>query len=228
METETTTAVVEVQPAKEHKYEPVTDGDVLKIIREENIEVGAMLIHLLKVADRNTLRNIRHAISETEGHLSALRTVESALAVKYPEPTKEEASPVKRKYVRKTKRTYRRRQANSSPDVEAELKKIDEEFDANKSVNRMAKTPAQRAKSRPQDPKITPSALQESNRQKAYDRRMKIAKFLLEGPESPTAIATALGIPMGSITMVLTHEWFTRSDQGVHLTPAGRQAASPD
>lgn len=49
--------------------------------------------------------------------------------------------------------------------------------------------------------------------------RIEARKFLMaNGPTKQAALAHRCGIPAGSITAVLKHEWFTHTSRGVELT----------
>lgn len=57
------------------------------------------------------------------------------------------------------------------------------------------------------------------------NRRRAAAQYLMRhGAQHSGQIATAIGYDVKNIARLLTHEWFTKSDQGWHITVAGRQA----
>lgn len=56
------------------------------------------------------------------------------------------------------------------------------------------------------------------------ERRKAIAQLLgKEGPMSGMVICNRLGIPTGSMTAILTCEWFKQSSEGYRLTELGRR-----
>ena len=58
------------------------------------------------------------------------------------------------------------------------------------------------------------------------DARKRLAQYLAKnGATSAAALAERLTIPPTKVFNLLNHPWFTRSAQGYHITPEGRQAA---
>lgn len=57
------------------------------------------------------------------------------------------------------------------------------------------------------------------------NRRRAAAQYLIRhGATSGAKLASACGFDGLQVYTVLNHEWFTKSEQGYHITPAGRQA----
>lgn len=61
---------------------------------------------------------------------------------------------------------------------------------------------------------------------KSMEYRLKLATCLISrgGGAKVLELAREADVPEGSISAALDHEWFTRKDGLVHITPAGRQA----
>lgn len=246
-------AVVEVAPGRVD-YEPVTDADVIKIINEESVPIGAMLCHLIKAATPADRNYIDAVIADTEANLSALRTIRQVLADKFDgkvvtaskqEPKSEVQPRVKRTYKRRPTAVPSEATVSVPPSVPAptvdvvpdgaddeddpELAKILSEYDTSKK--RYPDKPVAQAAPRANTPATTEAGMKNASLARANlvdERRVKVAHFLRDGPKWPMVIAKAVGIPTGSITGVLLSPWFVRSDQGVHLTPEGRRATDDD
>jgi hypothetical protein len=59
-----------------------------------------------------------------------------------------------------------------------------------------------------------------------HERRLKIARLLgKEGPMAGAAIFNRLDIPLGSLTSVMSCDWFTPTNGGYRLTEVGRREA---
>lgn len=57
--------------------------------------------------------------------------------------------------------------------------------------------------------------------------RRDLATILLNGAKHNGALASRTGLTSSHVAYLMNgHEWFTKSEQGYHLTPAGRQAVS--
>lgn len=73
------------------------------------------------------------------------------------------------------------------------------------------------------DPAITKDYA--TNSPTALARRKSIAKYLIEnGATAGLVLASKLGIPHGSITATLAHEWFGKTSDGFVITDSGRTA----
>lgn len=255
MESENGT-VAELLPREGTKpeYEPVTDGDLMKIIREESIPVGVMLVHLVRAATAADVPVVDSAVREAEDTLAALKTVQTALKTKFPAPPLNEKKTKRRNSVRRTSRPRKRIKpaAVTEPVESAEPDDLDREYpgmkgteirDPRKYVPKRARTsqpnlinhapsadtPQRQPPYNPQArPELPVGQVPERWKPEAYERRLKLAKLLLDGHLRVMDLAERGNIPSGSICSVLDCCWFNKTSDGVYLTPQGRAAASPD
>lgn len=59
---------------------------------------------------------------------------------------------------------------------------------------------------------------------KFQELRVRVVKFLANGPQRAHDIIRECRVAPSYITEVLNHAWFAQTSQGVHITPEGRRA----
>jgi hypothetical protein len=107
----------------------------------------------------------------------------------------------------------------------AEIARLERELAGLKVAERFLRARLGDGAGPPPAPRPGGKGTKKATPEQTLERRKAVALMLLrEGCMPVAAIASRLGVKDHQAAYVVTHEWFARTDEGVRLTPAGRQA----